>query len=254
MNKPVLFIIPGLVDTLGCVEPEGRIRAAAVHTCDLLGYGRFRDAPQGQLTLQAQVDHVVEHLAHIDKGSIWVLGHSMGGQIAMMLADQRPDLISGMINVEGNFTMKDAFWSSKIVEQQAEEWSQEYQSMQDDAAAWLERCGVEMNPQNIPWGEHILANQPAQTVYRMSEELVASAENPDYLAAVRRVVERGLSIHLLAGELSAATWDVPDFVRRAAASYTQMPGVGHLMMLEKPDEFCRTIDQLMERRLTKGSK
>ncbi|UCE58666.1 MAG: alpha/beta hydrolase [Phycisphaerales bacterium] len=252
MNEPVLFIIPGLIDTLTCIEPEARIRSAVVHTCDLLGYGRSRDIPQDRLTLQAQVDHVFEHLGSIGGGNVWVLGHSMGGQIAMMLADQHPDLLSGMINVEGNFTMKDAFWSSKIVGQRVEEWAAEYQSMQDDPAAWLSRCGVETNPRNILWGKHILANQPADTVYSMSAELVAAAKIPDYPAAVRRVVERGPPIHLLAGERSAAAWDVPDFVLRAAASYTQMPGVGHLMMLEMPDEFCRMIDRLIEKELTRG--
>ncbi len=54
-------------------------------------------------------------------------------------------------------------------------------------------------------------------------------------------------MHLVAGERSAADWDVPDFVRRAARSYTEQPGAGHLMMLEDPDAFCQIVNEIMRR-------
>ena len=52
-------------------------------------------------------------------------------------------------------------------------------------------------------------------------------------------------MHWVAGERSAADWDVPDFVRRAARSYTVQPGAGHLMMLEDPDAFCQIVNEIM---------
>ena len=137
--------------------------------------------------------------------------------------------------------MNDAFWSRKIAAKSAQEWSTEYRALQQDIPGWVERCGIEPTPQRIEWAGQILANQPACTVYAMSEAILVETGGPAFLDGVRRVVGRGTPHHLIAGERSAADWDVPDFVRDATQSYTELPGVGHLMMLEDPDAFCEII-------------
>ena len=244
MDKPVLLMIHGLVGSLDYFDPASRLAGATVETCDLLGYGTFGNVLPGQLTLETQVEHVAERIRALGRTGVWVLGHSMGGAIALLLADRHAGLVEGLINVEGNFTLKDAFWSSVIVAKPPEEWRDEYMNMQRDIAGWLERCGVRPTPQRVQWGEHLLANQPADTVYAMSKALLTQPGRPSYLEAASRIVERGVPVHLIAGERSAAAWDVPDFVRAAAKSYTVIPDVGHIMMLEKPDEFCKTVDRL----------
>lgn len=245
MAKLTLVMIHGLVGSLDYFQPELRIVQGEVHTCDLLGYGRFRDAPSGRLTLSAQADHVARFIADLDSEPVWLLGHSMGGAVAMLLADRHPQLAAGIINVEGNFTLKDAFWSTKIITKRPEEWEDEYRAMGSDVSAWLIRCGVTPMPERVRWARDMLAWQPPATVYAMAHAIVTETKEPGYLQAVRNVVDRGRPIHLIAGERSAAAWDVPEFVRRAARSYTEPSDVGHLMMLEAPDEFCRIVDTVL---------
>ena len=48
-------------------------------------------------------------------------------------------------------------------------------------------------------------------------------------------------IHLVAGEYSKEGWDVPNNVRKATIQFYTQPRVGHIMMLENPDEFCEII-------------
>ena len=48
------------------------------------------------------------------------------------------------------------------------------------------------------------------------------------------------------GAKSAADWGVPDFVRVAAASYTEQPDAGHAMMLEAPSAFCDIVVSILE--------
>ena len=84
-------------------------------------------------------------------------------------------------------------------------------------------------------------------MYAMSSAIVRETASPAYRDCVRRVVERICPVHLVAGEQSAADWDVPDFVRRAARSYTEQPGAGHLMMLEDPDAFCQIVNEIRRR-------
>ncbi|MHC4695279.1 MAG: alpha/beta fold hydrolase [Planctomycetota bacterium] len=247
MDKPVLIMIHGLIGSLVYFDPADRIANTTVHTPDLLGYGKFRDVPAGPLTLQAQVDHVAERLELMGASDVWVLGHSMGGAIAVLLADQRPSLIRALINVEGNFTLKDAFLSRKIVAKRPEEWLDEYQALQSDIPAWVTRCGVSPTPQHVEWCKQLLLHQPAGTVYAMSKAIMTDTQQPDYLDAMHRVVDRGLPIHLIAGERSADAWDVPQFVRDAAVSYEIIPEAGHLMMLEEPDAFCKVVDRVLDR-------
>ena len=79
----------------------------------------------------------------------------------------------------------------------------------------------------------------------MSNAIVEETLTPAYLDLVRRVVDRGVPIHLIAGERSAKEWDVPGFVRAAARSYTKIPATGHVMMLENPDAFCDAVNAIL---------
>ncbi len=243
----MLIMIHGLIGSLDYFDPDRRIGEARVVTLDLLGYGSLADMPTHRLTLAGQAEHVVELVGSLPDKAVWLLGHSMGGAVAMLAADRIPDRIAGVINVEGNFTLKDAFWSARIAEQALEDWTRDYRRMQCDCAGWLQMCGIEPNDERIRRAEAVFANQSAETVYAMSHAIVRETATPAYLDCVRRVVERSCPVHLVAGERSAADWDVPDFVRRAARSDTNQPGAGHLMMLEDPDAFCQIVNEIMRR-------
>jgi len=248
MHRPKLLLIHGLVGSLDYFGPEKRFSKATVRTCDLLGYGERRNVDLGRVTLQSQADHVSGVIGALAGAPVWLLGHSMGGAMAMLTADRHPDLVGGIINVEGNFTLKDAFWSSRIAAKDPNQWADEYRAMQEDVPGWLRRCGLEPTAERLEWARLILAHQPAETVQKMSQAIVNETRRPDYPAALRRVIERGVPVHLIAGEKSADAWDLPDLVRGAARSYVKQPGVGHLMMLEDPDGFCRIVDSLFDLR------
>lgn len=245
MARPHLVLIHGLAGSLDYFDPAARIANADVHTLDLLGYGGLRSAPSDRLTLRAQAEHVISFVETSCPTPAWLLGHSMGGGVAMMVADRRPELVRGIINVEGNFTLKDAFWSGKIIAKSPDEWAQEYLQMEQDLPATIADWHIEPSPQRIEWLAKILAHQPPGTVYAMSKAILEETGDPGYLAMLQRVIERGVTLHLIAGERSAEAWDVPDFVRAAARSYTEIAGAGHLMMLEQPAAFCRTIDSIL---------
>ena len=202
----------------------------------------MRNAPPDHLSLDYHADHVLVHLRSLGCERAWLLGHSMGGAVVMLAADRAPELIEGIINVEGNFTLKDAFWSGKIISQTPDQWAAEYYRMQADVAGWLTRCSLEPTDQRVAWATDILANQPPTTVYAMAKALIEETQPTAYLDTVRRVMDRDYPVHLIAGQRSASAWALPHFVRKTATSYTEQPGTGHLMMLEDPDAFCRMVD------------
>ena len=84
---------------------------------DLLGFG-FSDQPEAfPHTLEAHALIVARLLDHLGLRQCHVIGHSMGGSIAIALAAARPDLVSGLVVAECNFDPADATFSQMIVDQ-----------------------------------------------------------------------------------------------------------------------------------------
>jgi pimeloyl-ACP methyl ester carboxylesterase len=246
MEKPTLLMIHGLAGSLDYFGAEARIKNAQVHTLDLLGYGDYRDVEPQHLTLRGQAEHVASTMAALPKEPLWLLAHSMGGAVVMMAADQRPELVRGIINVEGNFLRRDTFWSSRIIAKPLAHWTEKYRGMQEDIPGCLKHWGIKENAQRGQWLSAILEHQPPATIYAMSKALIEETCDPAFLELVRRVIDRGTPLHLIAGERSAKAWGIPEFVRRAARSYVETPDTGHLMMLEDPEGFCATVDSILE--------
>lgn len=244
-SRSPVVLVHGLLGSLGYFHPQSRLREHCIHTIDLLGYGTFRGADPLLLGLTRQVDHVASQIESLGTGRAWLVGHSLGGAIVMLLADKRPDLVRGLINVEGNFTLKDAFWSSRIMKLTPAQWRMEYRAMRADIPSWLAKCAIDPTPQRIAWATAILDHQCPDTIHAVSEALVDTTSAPEFLDTVRRIVDREFPLHLIAGRRSLAQWDVPEFVRQAAISLEVIEDAGHLMMLERPDAFCDAVARVL---------
>lgn len=245
-QKRKIALIHGLLAPLACFRAlEGMIQRADARSIHLPGYGDNRGNSLEGLTLSSQARHAARAIEKLGWKRTWVMGHSVGGAVTMLLANQRPDLIEGVINAEGNFTLGDAFWSTRISKMSPDEWAAEYRGMQADPSGWLTRGDVNATPQSLAWAKDMLASQPAETIQAVAKAVIAETTPPTYLEALRRVVDRGTPLHLLAGERAASAWHVTDWARAAAKSFTIMPHTGHMMMMEAPQEFCRVIEGIV---------
>jgi pimeloyl-ACP methyl ester carboxylesterase len=245
-NQPHLLMIHGLLGSIDYFDPRSYLAGLHVHTPDLLGYGaKASDVPAAAIDLHLQADTIVQMIRERIGAPTWLLGHSVGGAVAMLVAQRAPEMVAGLISVEGNFTLNDAFWCSKVAATELEEWQQQYRNMEADPEGFLTRGAIALNEQRLAWARAILGNQGAATVHSMATSVIRETSGPAYLELVRTVVRR-TPIHLLAGERSADGWDVPEWVRTAARSSLVMPGIGHMMMLEDPAGFCRIVRALVE--------
>lgn len=242
--RPRLLLIHGLLGSLSYFEPQRCLPGVDVFTPDLIGYGRHRSEDTG-ITLAGQAAMLARFLRDEAGGPAWVLGHSVGGAVAMLLADLAPDLVRGLISVEGNFTLKDAFWTGCIAALADADWAAEYGVMEAGPAAWLERSGIEASDERVAWARAILANQPYTTVQTMARSVLDTTGAPGYLGCVGRVLARATPLYLFGGEQSVAGWDVPDWVLSQARRVCVQPRAGHMMMLEDPAAFCRIVESIL---------
>jgi pimeloyl-ACP methyl ester carboxylesterase len=92
---------------------------------------------------------------------------------------------------------------------------------------------------------HALDYQPATTVRAMARAVVEFTGDPGYERLLRDVFTR-TPVHLVAGARSRAGWDVPDWALAAAASYTEIPDAGHMVMDEAPEAFGELLARLLD--------
>lgn len=245
-SRPALLMVHGLLGPMDFFNPTARLPGAEVHAPDLPGYRLQPPCSQGGMpTLKQHAEWVADYVRTRVGRPVCLLGHSVGGAIAMLAAGLLPGSVRMVINVEGNFTLNDAFWCRRIAAMPQEEWDAELRGLQADPQAWLDKGGIDASVQRLHWARDILHNQSAAVVRRMAQAVVRDTGESSYLDAVRQVVDSGTPVHLLAGERSCAGWDVPAWVRCAAHTSTVLTGVGHMMMLEAPGRFCNAVAALL---------
>ena len=251
MTTPVV-LLHGLI---GHLQPWAQALTAAGRPClapELRGYGSQADVPPGTVTLPTQVDDLALWVkAQWGDAPFDVVGHSVGGVLAMLLALRLPHQVRRVVSVEGNFSLQDAFWSARLGTMPLHEVSATLDSLRADPVAWLARSGVVANPESLALAQDWLAFQPASTLQAMGQSIVAVTGQAAYLDGVRTVFAQQ-TVSLVAGERSRPAWDVPAWAHEAAAAEVVLPGCGHLMMLEAPQAFVDTLIALLPVDLRNG--
>lgn len=245
-NKTAIVMIHGLLGSLDFFSPANYFSDADIYTPRLFGYGELDNGETVKnLSLQNQVEFVKRLVTEEIQKPCWLLGHSVGGAIAMMFAAQNPKLVSGIINVEGNFTLNDAFWCQKISQLSAEVWAGDYEQMKAEPEKWLLNSGIHLTSERTAWAEKILHFQSAATAQAVAKAVVRDTASIEYQQTIQTVVSQQTPIYLLAGERSKDEWDVPPQILHAAKKFIVQLQTGHMMMLEDPAKFCEIVKEIV---------
>jgi len=242
-----IVFVHGLIGSFADPRTLALLGRGTVIAPDLHGYGsRANDSTEG-LTIGHQVDFLHESIC-CDVGleqPVHLVGHSVGGVIAASYAYQYPELVSSFVNVEGNFTLNDAFWSRQIALESAESVEQLIAGFRSDPVGWLCDAGIEPTEERIRAARDGLSYQPPTTIQATARAVIDFTGDPTYEDLLRSVFDRH-PVHLVAGERSRQGWDIPDWALEAAKSYSEIHDSGHMVMLEAPEEFGSTLRHLID--------
>ncbi|WP_373824460.1 alpha/beta fold hydrolase [Achromobacter insuavis] len=233
---PPMLLIHGLI---GAFDVDAGLPRHAAPP--LLGYGEHQATPPARISLPAQVEHLRAFIdTHFDGVAVDLVGHSVGGAVAMLLAQAYPQRVRRIVNVEGNFTLADAFWSASVARMSAGEAVAMLDGFRADPLGWLGGGVAEPRPHWRDTAARWLAWQPASTLRAMAASVVAGTGAAGYQDTLRQVFARH-PVYLLSGARSHAGWNVPDWAWRACAGRQALDGCGHLMMLERPEAFVAAL-------------
>lgn len=235
-----ILLLHGLIGDLSVPDIVRHFGDTPVYAPAMLGYGEFRDHPTDGLTLVDQVEHVARWLRKRWDGPVHLVGHSVGGAVAVLFARSHLLLSYSLTTVEGNFTLNDAFWTRQLSGMPLAQVEALLASYQNDPAGWLAKSGVPATPRTLALARAWLAHQPASTLQAQARAVVSATGDDDYLRMVRSLARSHVPIHLLSGARSQAGWHVPDWLRALADSDTVITGTGHMMM-EEPERFAQAV-------------
>jgi pimeloyl-ACP methyl ester carboxylesterase len=203
---------------------------------DLLGFG-FSDRPEAfGYTLEEHAQSVISLLDHLKIKGCHLIGHSMGGSVAVSLASARPDLVSRLVVLECNLRPGGGSMSLPIVaHSEAEYLRTGYQTTLEtmraraerDPAAWAAFAGA-------------IAQAAPHGLYRSAQSLVAGT-NPTWEEQLRAMA---LPRTFVIGERNLP-YDAAEGLPDAGVKIMVVPDAGHGMMDENPEGLAQVLAEAL---------
>ncbi len=196
-----------------------------VITIDLAGHGNS-GMNRKDYTMELFGDDVAAVVNHLKLNKVILIGHSMGGSVILEAAKKLGDKVIGIIGVDTYQSFVDD-WTS-------EQKDGFLKSFQDNFVLTTKEFVRSMFPQNA---DTLLVKKVADDMSSAPPEVAVSAiRNLFYYDPVPTL--RSLNLHLISINCDMYPVSIEEnkkYVKDYEVKF--MKGVGHFLMLERPDEF-----------------
>lgn len=234
-GPPILFI-HGLGESGLCFEhllDAPQLKGHRLLVPDLPGYGRspwLEGEPQG---LVDQADHLAGWLRRRQAVPAVIAGHSMGGVVALLLAERHPDVASGVIDIDGNKSPGDCVFSSQAGQYDLDTFAA---AGFDKMRARIHDNGYEDTAQRGYYVSLRLADP--RTYHRNSLELVEMSGRRDM---ARRLAALPVPAVYIAGVPHGASAETHEMLAQARVPVVSIEPSGHWPFI---DQTARFLDEL----------
>ncbi len=244
-NQPTLLLIHGLGCSLqywNCLFDAEQFSGYRLLALDLPGFGMSEKPEDYDYGLSSQAELVFEMLGGLHIRDFSLVGHSMGGSIAILMALSHPQSIRRLLVIEPNLRANDAQLSRQIVEYTESGFIEHYQDFQSSAIATVKRWFVNFQQNNLDqYVDDLLQTTPV-SMYRSAYSLIATTSNVSFL---RQFQQLALPKHFLIGEETLKTSSFLQEFTNGNIQTVIVPGVGHMMMVDNPVLFANTLAAIL---------
>ena len=237
-GPPVLYL-HGLGESGLCFEriverPELTGRRHLVP--DLPGYGRS-PWPAEPLSLPALADRVAGWMRGRAEGPAILVGHSMGGVLALLLAERHPDRVRAVIDVDGNKSLEDCVFSTQAAALTKKAF---LEGGFDGIREAIYRDGAGNEALRGYYASLHLCDPRA--FYLNSCELVELSSRE---TMARRLAELTVPALYIAGVPDGACARSLELLEEAGVPCTRIAPSGHWPFIDRPGPFATALDQML---------
>ncbi len=240
-SEPVLLLIHGLGCSLRywtCVFEASELSGYRIIALDLPGFGRSEKPDNYDYRLFSQADIVLAFLEALHIQDCSLIGHSMGGAIAILIAIKHAHHVKQLLVIEPNLKACDAHLSREIVQYPESTFITHYDEFRSSAIATVKSWFVNFQQTDLDvYIDELLRTTPI-SMYRSALSLITSTSDDTLLNQFQQLT---LPKHFLIGEESLKTHSIPEGVEASDVHITIVPGVGHMMMIDNPSLFNKTL-------------
>lgn len=208
---------------------------------DLPGYG---DSPlPDHLTLPGMADAVAHTLHELGIARVVIVGHSMGGMVAQLIATRHAALVQGLVLVctTASFGKADGAWQQAFLQQRLAPL---------DAGQGMPALAKALVPSLLASPTHATALAQGQAVMGRVPERTYRAALAALLGFDQRAALKDIAVPTLciAGEQDSTS--PPEVMQRmaqriAGAKYVCLPNAGHLAPLEQAQAFNHLLTEFL---------
>ena len=205
---------------------------------DLVGFGDTPAPAWFSFKMEDQtraVKQLMDTLAI--KGDVVLLGSSMGGAIAVILAEMLGNRVKGIINAEGTIDIDDCSTPNQVIATQTYE--------RYEATVFKQRLDELRADPEYAWVVRSQEKAGPVSCYLSIEDYVKVAKED---TLTRRLANLNVPILAIYGEKNKGTRTSEKrlgAIKRSSVVY--IPRAGHVMMLDNPDAFYDAVSEFIEK-------
>ena len=187
--------------------------------------------------MKVQAKVVIALLNELGVERFHLCAHSMGGLAAMEIAELYPSRVLSFIDLEGNLTPEDCFFSGKVAEKTYEQFAERGRRKFEEHLHHAGKTDAAMK-------EYAETFSAASTIalYKSARHTVADSSTP--------LVERFLRIKnacYIYGEENRGVFPSEKLLTEAGIPIFYIANAGHSMATENPIELYRVMREFIER-------
>jgi pimeloyl-ACP methyl ester carboxylesterase len=236
---------------------DSELVSAAVGAATESGRATFSavsDAVQSEYTPAAYAEDLIALLRHLNISSAWLIGHSLGGSIALWAADRAPHLIKGVVcvNSGGGIYLKEEFERFRTAGQQLMQRRPRWLCYLPLVDLVMTRMNV-AHPIARHWGRQRLLDLVAAHPEAALGTLLDSTTEAEVHCLPQVVSRLRQPVFFVAG--AKDTIMEPKYVRHLASFHPlfncrgdnviEIADCGHLAMVEQPAAVAREIRSIL---------
>ena len=238
---PAIVLIHGLgcsTKYWTCVFEAPEFSGYRILALDLPGFGLSEKPDTYDYSLHSQADITYALVRELGIPRFTLIGHSMGGAVAILLAQRYADSVERLIVIEPNLKASDAHLSREIIRHSETDFVHQYEAFTQIAVDTVQKWFVNSHREDIEeYIQELLKTTPV-SMYRSALSLMTVTADDDFVLQFQNLA---MPKHFLIGEETLKIRDIPKSFHNSTVQTVIVPGVGHMLMVDNPLLFNQTL-------------